>query len=582
MFNTDSEKEDIIALKGVIDDQPELFRLLWDAWAAILARPTALVKVPSNDIWEDSDVRQWLQQRHVLRGSFAIAWQIFTTPTSDVATIRARQAAISSLPLDTRHTLLQLHENERDVLWLFSLPKLADTSSMQILFPQIPFLRVINYSSALLTFYHMYRGLMVPAMNVVSPLTTVFGPYIYIRRNTGFAISLTSYLRIIYGLARNAAALSGDVQKDAVRIGSLGLYIGLYIMGVLQSFEFAAAVRHIRKGAMARLNSIRCFVATSEELQERVSEDTWASFGAPARYEGSLSKRIPHGMKGLWALMTDDTLRTDLQNLTIRMYLLDALSIVRCKGICFTRILSDSNTHASFVGMSHPSLLLANGGRRHVVRNPACLKKSLIVTGPNAAGKTTYVRSLCANILLSQSFGVSSAKSAILAPYHTLGTFMRISDTLGRESLFEAEVKRCADIIRQAENCVSTGERAVFFLDEPMHSTPPVEGSAVSMATIEHLGELPGIRTVTTTHYFAITNLARSKPSLFQNISMEAVATSNSSFHFPYRIRNGPSFQCIALELMEKHTDLPTSFLESATKWKNKLCAREVITHYAP
>jgi DNA mismatch repair ATPase MutS len=145
---------------------------------------------------------------------------------------------------------------------------------------------------------------------------------------------------------------------------------------------------------------------------------------------------------------------------------------------------------------------------------------------------------------------------------------MRISDELGTMSLFEAEVKRCADLIAQAEITSSQGLKALYFLDEPMHSTPPIEGSATSKAVIEFIARLPGVRVLATTHYHDLTSM---DPTHFHNVSMDAIKTqTGTKYIFPYKIQKGPSFKCIALELLEENK-LPSIIIQEAIRIKDEL-----------
>jgi len=214
----------------------------------------------------------------------------------------------------------------------------------------------------------------------------------------------------------------------------------------------------------------------------------------------------------------------------------------------------------------------SDSDRGNQVRNPVSLEKSLIITGPNAAGKSTYVRAILTNLILSQSLGIACASRAQVAIVCALGSFMRISDKLGSTSLFEAEVQRCAELIRVAESISSRGLKATYFLDEPMHSTPPVEGSATSRAVIEYIGKLPGVRVLVTTHYH---DMASMDSKYFHNVSMDALLSHDTNtYTFPYKIQPGPSFKCIALELLktEKH-DLPQSVVNQAIRIKEHLVA---------
>jgi DNA mismatch repair ATPase MutS len=271
------------------------------------------------------------------------------------------------------------------------------------------------------------------------------------------------------------------------------------------------------------------------------------------------------------ATRSDD--RGMIEDVLHRMYILDACKafrdLVASNVACYPLYDTSDFRNTRLYHMGHLQLPAGQ------VRNPCSVKKNLIMTGPNAAGKTTYVKALCSNILLAQSFGVAVAWRATIHPYHAIGSFMRMHDVLGNMSLFEAEAKRCAEIVRHAQHMSQDGKPAIYFLDEPMHSTPPAEGASTCLATVEHMGNLPYIRTVVTTHYHQITELARASSALFQNVSMEAIPQGDNAFVFPYRVRSGPSYQCIALELLED-ASIPKELIARAIKWKNKICTRQV------
>ena len=260
--------------------------------------------------------------------------------------------------------------------------------------------------------------------------------------------------------------------------------------------------------------------------------------------------------------------------MVIKSYIYDVATLlhhqIRQKQLCMPTFQENATTR--FWSMGHLALLPSDGQ----VRNPLCLARNMIVTGPNAAGKTTYVRSICGNILLSQSFGVAVATKAIVSPVHAIGSFMRVSDQVGKASLFDAEVRRCQDLIAMATSIAAQQQRALFFLDEPMHSTPPTEGAATAIAVTEHLGRMPGIRVISTTHFHTMALLEQKYPSLFMNVSMEARLQENGEFKFPYRLCKGPSFQCIALELLQsKHME--PQVIQCAIEWKNKICQTQVV-----
>jgi DNA mismatch repair protein MutS len=180
------------------------------------------------------------------------------------------------------------------------------------------------------------------------------------------------------------------------------------------------------------------------------------------------------------------------------------------------------------------------------------------------------MKSVAFNLVLAHSLGVCCAFAASLAPVHMMGCFIRVHDTVGTDSLYQAEVRRCADLIGRVHKCPG---RAVLFLDEPMHSTPPTEGAATAMSVCDFLAALPNVTVLATTHYHVLTQLDHR--AYFTNISMEAIPKPDGAYTFPYKVRPGASFQCIALELLEVE-DLPQEIVGGAIEIKNKICAGEV------
>jgi DNA mismatch repair ATPase MutS len=83
------------------------------------------------------------------------------------------------------------------------------------------------------------------------------------------------------------------------------------------------------------------------------------------------------------------------------------------------------------------------------VSNDFDFNKNMIITGPNAAGKTTLIKTTIINIVLSQQFGYGFYQSATINPYHQIHSYLNIPDTSGRDSLFQAEARRCNEIIQE-------------------------------------------------------------------------------------------------------------------------------------
>jgi len=175
------------------------------------------------------------------------------------------------------------------------------------------------------------------------------------------------------------------------------------------------------------------------------------------------------------------------------------------------------------------------------------LKKSqnMIITGPNKAGKSTYIRSVMLAVYLAQSLGISCCEKIYFTPFSQLYTYLNIPDCLGKESLFEAELERCFEYFN---NAIQTNKDHKIFgiFDELMTGTNYLEGMSGSYGLIKELSKIQHAMSIITTHYHEICDLKNIKYQQFEADKID------NKYKFSYIIKNGISKQCIALDLLEE------------------------------
>lgn len=82
------------------------------------------------------------------------------------------------------------------------------------------------------------------------------------------------------------------------------------------------------------------------------------------------------------------------------------------------------------------------------VKNNCDLGKNMIITGPNASGKTTFLKSTALNLIFTQQFGMGCYSHAVIyRPYTHFHTYLNIPDSSDRDSLFQAEARRGKEIL---------------------------------------------------------------------------------------------------------------------------------------
>ncbi len=139
-----------------------------------------------------------------------------------------------------------------------------------------------------------------------------------------------------------------------------------------------------------------------------------------------------------------------------------------------------------------------------------------LITGPNMAGKSTYLRQTALIILLAQAGSFVPAKSTKLGLVDRLFSRVGASDDLSKgRSTFMVEMIETAAILNQAT------ERSFVILDEIGRGTATFDGLSIAWASVEHLHAVNRCRTLFATHYNELTELVTSLDGA-QNFSLRA------------------------------------------------------------
>ena len=185
------------------------------------------------------------------------------------------------------------------------------------------------------------------------------------------------------------------------------------------------------------------------------------------------------------------------------------------------------------------------------VRNNVVLDTFGVITGPNASGKTTYLKTTAINVILCQQVGVGFFDDCTIHPYTDIHSYLNIPDTSGRDSLFQAESRRCKEILEKIHE--NKGRQFCIF-DELYSGTNPKEATQAAYAFLEYLRQFSHVDLFLTTHYVSICDQWEENESIreIQNYQMIVeVDEEQEQFSPTYKIGPGISHVEGALSILQ-------------------------------
>lgn len=155
-----------------------------------------------------------------------------------------------------------------------------------------------------------------------------------------------------------------------------------------------------------------------------------------------------------------------------------------------------------------------------------------IITGPNMAGKSTYLRQTALIVLMAHIGSFVPASKAIITPVDRIFTRVGASDNLLRgQSTFMVEMQEAANILNNATS------KSLIILDEIGRGTSTFDGVSIAWAIIEYLHNEVKAKTLFATHYHELISVADSLKHA-ENLSV-AVSENDTGVIFLYKIING-------------------------------------------
>lgn len=451
---------------------------------------------------------------------------------------------------------------------------------------ELPLLAKLNDKQSALQLLSGYN-IIAPVLALITPIILLLIPFVIIKLQ-GHPVSLKLYLHFLKTIAGNHAI--GNIfnlfqqvsfEKRIYIIIMIGFYFLQIYQNIVNCKTYLQNMKHIHwyfdkfKNFLAfhirRIDKIRTVIHSKAYIAYNTfadqldnlydnTEKLYIRISAISNLKISIKKWTELGtIMQLWFDLKHDNsideLMSDLFDLSNYISYINNISCYRNKNkLSRVDLYSDDipieNHIYNAKGIYYPFYIANNND---IVRNNINITdKSRLITGPNASGKTTYIKSLLLNAILSQQIGMGCFERMQYKPYNKFHCHINTPDTAGRDSLFQAEARRCLDIITsvKSEKLNDKQERHLCIMDELYSGTNPYDAVECGYRLLDYISkQMKNMRVVVTTHYIDLCK--KVDMDYIKNNKME-IKRKQNEWVPTYKIKDGISKVKAGMNILRK------------------------------
>lgn len=488
--------------------------------------------------------------------------------TTDIEYLKETQTLLSSIipeELNTIHNKHGFSDFElNDMLGAWTEIRAETGFCEKYLYIDWSFAKELNNNPSFLQLMSIYN-IASPIISLCLPIFILIIPFIVIKIK-GIELNITQYIEILKTLIANNSIfkiftqfhLVDNTQKAYLVISS-AFYLFSFYQNILICIRFYSNMQKIHN----YLFKVKKYLAYTLELINYHSSKTtqltnynefnlqlnthkdilsqlYSEINKISPFNLSFSKfgQIGHIMNIFYKLYDNETYITSLlYSFGFNGYfnIISSVNTNLNDNKMTKTLFHNKKRKPVFKQMYYPKFI--NQPFDEIIKNDLNLNKNIIITGPNASGKTTTLKTALINIILSQQFGIGCFQSLKLTPYDNIHCYLNIPDTSGRDSLFQAEARRCKEII----DCILEHKDKTHFgiFDELFSGTNPEEAVVSATAFMNYIVKNKNVTCMLTTHYIKLCKKL-SKNIMVQNYNMKTIQT-NDNFKYTYFIEKGIS-----------------------------------------
>ena len=553
---------------------------------------------------------------------------ILLHPTHDIQTLLKRRGIIqhvsnnSTLFNQLKEKVKQMREEQKNILWFYQELDEFRKNIYDMIYFQYPYIDFINHrlnkNSTFLLLLQTYKIFLTPIFTILTPILSIVVPLI-IWKMTGSKIPFSMLCKLLYRVVFQTMWSTDSYKTLLLSFFSIGIWLFFYFQTLYSQIIIAKQTYKIVKIIHEKMHSLYKWITTIEELEEMGRnaglDFNWIySFHKIGDDENNVDKRgeyiyqtikelkqiIHYGVfkdkhkilnhKGLilsqyYIFLKNRDKMNDLLYYFGHIDLLQSIISLANENKYSLSKWSNASKNGSpilkITNMWHPYFDSAKS-----IKNSLKMKKETVrlITGPNAAGKSTYIKSSLLNILFAQTICIVPCKDLCITPFHNLFTYLHIPDVKGKQSLFQAEMMRNKEFLEALEEGEKNNRYTFMIMDELFSSTNYEEGVSAAYSILRKMATMGKNKTLTTSHFHELIELEKDTKKKIRNYYFDVNIRSNNNdnnqdsnqnsnkkdIEYTYKIKKGYTKKRIAIDLLQQENFDP-EIIEGALRIFEKM-----------
>lgn len=554
-----------------------------------------IFKLNDNTDNTDKSIFSKIDHTATYYGRFVLK-NMISNPVTNMDLLLTRQKTIKNLvknkkSLDYINNILTNMTNTEKYVLSYWKDDDTNTKALMDMIYFSNYFKSLNDNQLVLNIINIYTIYISPLSTTLLPILSILIPLVLFKL-FNIPIKFGAFFTIIKNVVFNKRIFSMlSTGAKITTILSMAIYAIVYLQNVYATITCAVNTNKIINILHEKLNKVSLFIRQCTELNQYIANqnidikltDISANLEELEKIfcqnSNNLFKTNPKFISNKGKILTTYTKFTKQKDNLIKLfefvgYLDCYVSISKLylsrtnhdNKYCFAEYYNNDKPLITMNNLWHPYLTGGNIVSNNVeIGNNKKNKKrtyNMLLTGPNASGKSTFIKSIALSILFAQTITICPSSYNKITLFNLLNTYLQINDDKGVRSSFEMEMYRCKKHINQMKQ-LNPHEFSFVIMDEVLTSTNYKEGIAGAYAICKKISEFKNSISIITTHYTNLTKLykygfggGKSKPKKcrFTYYKFNSIIDDKTNkITYPHKLSKGISNNNIALKILENN-----------------------------